>query len=391
MNKITWVFLGLTLTAFGMSYTQFKAHTLKYAKTLKSQALNINKRQIQNKIALRTSNPELAVEASKFNPDFLDSSYGYSIFASQKIRTDAYLDALKNKTDAQLSLSKAYGFDTQAKYMKKLEETYTEYVYQSKLLQLLKEEYTLYTKMTQIAKERYTSGSETKVAYLQAKTQALSFKTHMYTSKQQMRSLYYTLLSMGGFTKKVSLNKTFIYNISSKTKVSHKRIAKEKILLAKKRLYASTLQIDENRFSDYDVVAGIEKEPDQSILRFGVSIALPLHHNKEEEKALRKLQMHQVKLDQAQLALTIRSQKKMYKENIQALNAQYYALQTLKKEQQSLNDLLMEGYTIAQGSLLELMLAKNKLIQTKKSLLDTQKTINIQKIELRLLQGAYND
>ena len=37
------------------------------------------------------------------------------------------------------------------------------------------------------------------------------------------------------------------------------------------------------------------------------------------------------------------------------------------------------------------MTAKNKRIQTRKALLQTQKMINDQKIALRFLQGDYND
>jgi len=53
--------------------------------------------------------------------------------------------------------------------------------------------------------------------------------------------------------------------------------------------------------------------------------------------------------------------------------------------------LLQEGYKIAQGSIFVMMSAQNKLIQTQKSLLQTQKMINNQKIELRFIQGQYND
>jgi len=63
----------------------------------------------------------------------------------------------------------------------------------------------------------------------------------------------------------------------------------------------------------------------------------------------------------------------------------------LKKEQQLLNDLLQEGYEISQGSIFVMMNAKNKLIQTQKSLLQTQKIINNKKIDLRFIQGQYND
>ena len=385
------IFLGSSLVVFGMSYTQFKKHTKKHAKTLQSQALGTKQTALENDIALRTPNPTLDMELGRYDARGRSDAYGYSISASQTIRTDGYYKALKSRAQAKSLLSKAYVYEGKAKYMKKVEETYTQYVYESKLLALLQEEYKLSKKMSHVAKERYVNGSETKVAYLQAKTQALTLKTQMHTTKQQMNSLYYMLLAMGGFSKNVSLSKKFIYSVSSKFRGKHKLSTKQKILLAKEKLYASQLQMNQERFSSYDVTAGLEKEADQSILRVGISIPLPFRHNKEEERALSHLKMQQLSLDRGALALNIKSQKKMYRSAMAELNAQYASLRALKKEQQSLVALLSEGYEIAQGSLFELMLAKSKLIQTKMSLLQTLKEINQQKIELRLLQGAYND
>ena len=391
MKKIIMIFLGFGLTAYGMSYTKFKKHTKKHAKTLQSQALNVKQVEVENAITLRTPNPRLDVEIGRYKPDFSGVEYGYAVLGSQKVRTNGYYNALQNTAEAKAMLSKAYVFENKAAYMKKVDDTYTQYVYENKLLTILKEEYALSKKMAHVAKERYVNGSETKVAYLQLKTQTLSLKTQMYTTKQKMNSLYYMLLAMGGFNKNISLSKNFIYTISTKLKNSQKLNSQQKILLAKEKLYASQLHMNENRFTSYNLIAGLEKEPDQSILRVGISIPLPLRHNKEEERALSRLKMQQTKLDSSALALNIKSQKKMYISAIRELSNQYLSLKILKKEQQSLSNLLMEGYKIAQGSLFELMLAKNRLIQTKKSLLQTQKEINNQKIELHYLQGDYND
>jgi len=388
------VFLGFSLAAFGMSYAKFKRHTLKHAKVLQSQALNVEKTKHENNIALRTPNPTLGLEVGRYDPDFSGDAYGYSISASQTIRTDGYLDALTSKAKAKTLLSRAYTAQSKAQYIRKIEALYTEYVYESKMLLLLKEESKLSAKMTSVAKERYLNGSETKVSYLQARTQTLTLKTQMHTTKQQMNSLSYTLLAMGGFSKKVSLSKKFIYSVSAKIKgikSNSKYNSKQKILLAKEKLYASELHMNQNRFNSYDITTGIEKEPEQSILRVGISVSLPLRHNKEEEKALARLKMQQLKLDRGQLSLDIKSQKQMLRSAIRELSQQYHALRVLKKEQQSLSNLLTEGYNIAQGSLFELMLTKNRLIQTKKSLLQTHKKINHQKIALCLLQGNYND
>ena len=151
------------------------------------------------------------------------------------------------------------------------------------------------------------------------------------------------------------------------------------------------MRMNESSINTYSLQAGIEKEPDQSIFRLGVSIPLPVRNNKEEEKALARLKMQQLQLDSAQLEIDLHAKKLMLKSSIKELSAQYEALTILKREQKSLNALLLEGYKISQGSIFEMMNTKNKRIQTQKSLLQTQKIINNQKIELRFIQGYYND
>jgi len=391
MKKIIMISLGLSLTAFGMSYKEFKRYTQKNAKALQSQALSIQTTQEKNKILLRSQNPTLGLEASRFNPDAVDSSFQYSASLTQNIRTFNYYGGLEDKANANTLLQQAYVQDGKAGYIRTLENFYTEYVYQSKLLALLQEEYTLSNKVTKIVEERYKSGSENKVAYLQAKTNTITLKTQMFTTKQQMNTLYYQLLAIAGLSTKVSLEKQFIYPISSSIQNTKKQNTKQHILQAKAKVLESQMRMNESSINSYDVYTSIEDEPDQSIIRVGVSIPLPIFNNKSEEKMLAKLQREQLTLDNEQLSLNLHSQNEMIKASIKELNNQYYALKTLKKEQKVLNDLLQEGYKIAQSSIFVMMNAKNKLIQTQKSLLQTQKAINTQKIELRFIQGQYND
>ncbi|PHS32905.1 MAG: hypothetical protein COA92_06050 [Sulfurovum sp.] len=391
MKKIFIFFLGLSITAFGMSYEQFKKYTQKNAKVLQSQALSIQTIQEKNKILLRSKNPMLGLEASRFNPDTLNSSFQYAASITQNIRTFNYYGGLEDQANANTLLQQAYVKDGKAGYIRTLEVLYTEYVYQSKLLLLLKEEYKLSTKVTSIVEERYESGSENKISYLQAKTNTISLKSQMFTTKQQMNSLYYQLLAIAGLTKKVSLVKSFIYPVSSMVKSSSKSNSKQQILAAKAKILDSQIRMNESSINSYSVYSSIENEPDQSIIRLGVSIPLPIFNDKSEEKMLAKLQKQQLLLDNEQLSIDLYTQKQMIKVSLKELNNQYYSLKTLKKEQQLLNDLLQEGYRIAQGSIFVMMNTKNKLIQTRKTLLQTQKMINNQKIELRFIQGDYND
>jgi len=385
------LFLTFSLTLFGMSYKEFKRYTLKNSNILKSQTLTLQTAQQQNNILLRTSNPTLTLEASNFDLKTGGNTLGYSVSASQTIRTGSFMNGLQNKAYASTLLSKAFVTQGRAGYLKTLEGLYTQYVYQNKMLSLLDQEYRLSNRVTQMVKERYQSGSENKVAYLQARTETLALKTQMYTTKQQQSTLYYQLLAIAGLTKKVSLEKRFIYSVSSKTKSSSRLSPQQQLINAQEKLYQSDLAMNQSSFRNYNLYAGMDKEPDQSILRFGVNIPLSIHNDRSEERMLAKLKMQQTQLDKKQLTINTRSQKQMIKAAIRELSAQYHALNTLQKEQQELTTLLQEGYKIAKGSLFQLMTAKNKLIQTRKALLQTQKMINDQKIELRFLQGDYND
>jgi len=391
MMKSIILFLTFSLTLFGMSYKEFKRYTLKNSNILKSQTLSSQTTLQKNNILLRASNPTLNLELSNFNQNIGGSSVEYSAGLSQTIRTGSYMNGLQNKAYAATLLNKAFVTQGRAGYLKTLEGLYTQYVYQNKMLSLLQQEYTLSNRVTQMVKERYQSGSENRVAYLQARTETLALKTQMYTTKQQQSTLYYQLLAIAGLSKKVSLQKSFIYSVSSNTKSSSRLSPQQQLINAKEKLYQSDLTMNQSSFRNYDVYAGMDKEPDQSILRFGVNIPLSINNDRSEERMLAKLKMQQTQLDKKQLNINVRSQKQMIKAAIRELSAQYHALNALQKEQQELATLLQDGYKIAKGSLFQLMAAKNKLIQTRKALLQTKKMINDQKIELRFLQGDYND
>lgn len=246
-------------------------------------------------------------------------------------------------------------------------------------------------KVTKMVKERYKNGSETKVAYLQAHTQSLTLKTQLYTARQQQSTLYYQLIAISGLTQKVSLEKRFIYPVSTHIPKGKGRSPQQLIIDAQKKLYQSHMALNSNSLRELDLFSSLEQEPDQSIIRVGVNIPLSINNDRSEERMLAKLRMHQAALDSRQLAHTLKARRSMLETTIRELSGQYRALEGLSRDQQELVSLLEEGYRIAKGSLFQLMTEKSKLIQTRKTLLQTYKTINLQKIELRFLQGDYNE
>ena len=391
MQKLILILTVCSLPLWSMNYKQFKDHTLKHSPMLQSQKLETGKTNVTNAIELRAANPVMTLEGSRYDQSNGPTDYEYAVGVSQTVRTPWYMDGIKAKTKASTLLSQALQTRGRAGYIKTLENLYTEYVFQSRLLTLLEQEYTLSKRVTQMVKERYRNGSENKVAYLQARTQTLTLKTELYTVRQQRNSLYYQLLAAAGFETKVSLEKRFIYSVSATTGQSSRLSPQQQILKAKEKRYQSELRMYESGFRRFDLYSSLEREPDQSVIRVGVNIPLSVNNDHSEERMLAKLQMQQTALEQKQLEISLKSRKAMLKSAIRELSAQYHALQSLQKEQETLVALLEEGYRIAKGSLFELMTEKSRLIQTRKALLQTQKMINTQKIELHFLQGDYND
>lgn len=391
MKKITILFLTFSFTLFGMSYAKLKEHTLKHSSELKSQALSLAQNRVEHDIRLRIENPTLGLALHKFDTDFKSNDYGVAASVSQKLRTSSYLESLEDESHAKRLMHSARVSNGRAGYIKTLEIRYTEYVYECKRIALVNEEQKLSRKLTAIVKEHYENGSENRVAYLQAKTETLQLQTEIPTIKRRRDKRYYELLAMAGFSENITLEKKFIYANKIEKSRNKKLTSKEKILLAKEKLLATQVRRNESMFESYEVSVGIEKEPDESILTFGFSVPLPFNHQKEEEKALAKLKMQQLSLDKKQLALALRSNKNILKNSIKELIEQHRSLQILHKEQLELSRILTKGYEIAQTSLFSLMQEKSKLIQTKKSLLEVVKMINTYKIELRFLEGAYNE
>ena len=238
---------------------------------------------------------------------------------------------------------------------------------------------------------RYRNGSDTKVSYLRAKSEADALEAQIFTAKAKKESLYRQLLSLAGLQKEVVLDAKFIYPVSLPDLKHTKPAPGQQLLSAKEKLYESQYAMYHKSFQRYDIVAGMEEEPDQTTGRVGVDIPLALFNTRKEERTLAKLKMHRVKLQNEQLAIETEAQKRIHLDTIKALVSKYRVLKRLQGEQQELAALLEEGYKIAKSSLFDLMRAKNRLIETRKTLLKTEKEINEQTIALRFLTGAYND
>ena len=391
MKKIIPLFIAASLSLFGMSYSQFKQSVMRHSKILQSKRLSLSATREENAILMRPSNPALGLEVSRFNPEFGDDRNGYKALYEQRIRTGSFYDSLSQKAAAEKMLQEAYYSEGEAGFFRELERLYTAYVYRYRLYTLLQQDYTISQRVKKIAEERFKSGAESRAQYIQAKTEAMIAKTEIRSAKREMSVIYYQMLGLAGLESGVTLEKKFIYPVSSKVAAAPSESPLSRILAAKKERFAAEAKTNDRVFKSFALYGELEKEPDQSIARVGIALPIPLFNQNREEKALATIKMRQAELDREQLQRDEAMQKKSLMNSIRELSGQYYELKSLEKEQNELLLLFEEGYRISKGSLLDLLVTKRKLINTRKELVKTVKLLNEQRIQLNYLQGKYND
>ena len=298
-----------------------------------------------------------------------------------------YLDSRLSKE----RLSQAYVVKNRAKLILEIEVLYTNLVYLNQLQQLLIKDLKISKRVSNIAKERYESGAESRVKYLQSKSEYISTKSRLISLKREIDIIYYEMMSLASIDIDIELEKKFIYSIGSKNDIGKNQSPLGEILLAKEQLLANNISLHSQSINRYSLFTELEKEPDQSVVRVGIEIELPIFNQKSQERALATIHKQQAQIDREQLQLSQRIQKKSIVSSISQLSKEYQTLNLLAKEQGEILELLEEGYRISKGSLLELMIAKQKVLETKKRVLERQKEFNLKKIELNYLQGKYND
>jgi outer membrane protein TolC len=301
------------------------------------------------------------------------------------------MDAVTAQSEATMRLSEALIAENRALFLQNLERFYTDYVYLGKLQTLLEKEYRLALKTASIAKQRYESGAEDKIAYLRAKNRALAIKSQITSLGEEISQRYFTLLTLAGTQKKICFQKRFIYPLRMPKSQPKKRTPKEAILEAQTKAAEAKLKRSNVLIERYNLYGGIEKEPDQSILRIGLSIPLPLVHQKAEEKQLARLQKEQSQLQLQQYRMERNNTIRSLRASLGALIDAYRENSTLARQQRKLTALLQEGYRLSGARLFDLLMEQQKLIQTEKKRLELQKKINQQQITLRYFEGKYND
>ena len=150
-------------------------------------------------------------------------------------------------------------------------------------------------------------------------------------------------------------------------------------------------KVKENSVEWIDLFAEYEKEPLQDINRVGVSIPLMLFNDKSEERQIAKLNAYNTELMMEQSTNQQNMEQRRLKQEIAYLERLQQSRQKILRTELELLGMFEESYKISKINLLELQNIKNKVIATKKELIDLSTNLQSNIINLNYLQGTYNE
>jgi cobalt-zinc-cadmium efflux system outer membrane protein len=389
MIKYIWLTCMLSSFVYGQSFDTFLQEALQKSPYLKSNALEIQRAEIEGKKLQRYANPRVDLEYSQFQINNSTNDSGYRVALTQPLQLlgvsqDKKMYADAQKKDAQIN----YNFN-KAQFIKELSLVYLNYVALKNYATLAQEEQEIAQKIYTISQERYKGGTIPRGILLQAQIDFELATIKYQTRHIEMQEHYNTLLNFAGITQDVMLDGEHFFKRKDTLSTSkNPQLLRYK---AQQNLANADAQLNTNKVTSLDLNLEYEKEPDQEIYRFGISIPLAVFNTKEQERQLAKLQakQSQILLSYTEKKLDFQT-KSLEKKRELLLKLKTDHLKILE-HQKKLLSMFEDAYKIAKTNFIALQNIKNKLINTKESLIQTNIALQKNAIELNYLYGAYNE
>ncbi len=388
-----WIVLscGLAAALSAMDFAAFKTLALERSPQMASLRMQRPIAEQEGDIALMYANPEMEAELSRFDPDRGAADTGWRAAVSQPLRTPGLGNDLQRRKTAAVSLADTAVLRGRAGFVAALEEAYTAYVYASKMAGIVDDEIGIARRFEAMAKTRYEDGAATRAKWMQATTELLRAQNRLLLWHQKRDTAYYRLLALSGLTRDVPLEAVFLYDVAAEPAPSVLHSPDVALGRRQNAYLRADARAKDYALKQWQVYGEYEHEPDQAIARIGVSVPLPLFNAGKERAKLARLKAQHAAIETQR---TERTQQVRLRALAQLLadNARRHAsLEVLRTKQYELLKLFEEGYRLSGSSLLDLLLAKSRLIATRKMLLETRRDANVARIEMNYLQGKYNE
>ena len=378
-----------TVSEEPVGFDTFLQKAIQNSPYLNSLALTIKQTKEKGSMLTRLENPSLEMEYANFSPDVGDNDNGYRIAFSQPIRFWSIADNKKRFAKDMLQNEIVNTSQKKALFTHDIAMNFTLYAQQKDFLELSKEELDIANTIYTISKARYESGTVSRGVLLQAKIDYESAKIANESLVLATNSFYYSLLKIAGINEEITLDSSYKFEIKNSTNtMNNPNII---LLKSEKNMALSEATVNNNAIEYIDTFAEYESEPDQNIVRLGVNIPLAIFNTKQEEKRISSLEASKAQLliDNEEQKLEI--EKKRLNRERTSLHKLQVKNEKLLADELELLAMFQNGYKIANINLLQLQGVKNKLISTKKNLIEISTALNQNAITRNYIQGIYND
>ena len=371
------------------SFDTFLQRAIQNSPYLESSALSVKQVKERGSAISRYKNPTLELEYSDFNPDAGSSDDGYRVNFSQPIRlwrVGDDRDTLANNTikNADASYARA-----KAIFVRDISIAYTNYTNKKSLVKLGKQELNIAKTIYDISSSRYEVGTISRGLMLQAKIDYEMVQIKNENLSLNATQAYYNLLNLSAVNEEIALDDEYSFSLHVEQDLANN----PNLMVLKSQQDTALAQaiLDTNKVEWMNVFAEFESEPEQDITRFGVNFPLAIFNTKSQEVQIAKLQSEKASLliDNQETKLNI-TMSRLQKEraSLEILQSKNQEILTSEVE---LLKMFQDGYKIANINLLQLQDIKNKVISTKRALIQTKTALDKNTITQNYNQGQYND
>jgi len=371
------------------SFDTFLQRAIQNSPYLESSALSVKQVKERGSAISRYKNPTLELEYSDFNPDAGSSDDGYRVNFSQPIRlwrVGDDRDTLANNTikNADASYARA-----KAIFVRDISIAYTNYTNKKSLVKLGKQELNIAKTIYDISSSRYEVGTISRGLMLQAKIDYEMVQIKNENLSLNATQAYYNLLNLSAINEEIALDDEYSFSLHVEQDLANN----PNLMVLKSQQDTALAQaiLDTNKVEWMNVFAEFESEPEQDITRFGVNFPLAIFNTKSQEVQIAKLQSEKASLliDNQETKLNI-TMSRLQKEraSLEILQSKNQEILTSEVE---LLKMFQDGYKIANINLLQLQDIKNKVISTKRALIQTKTALDKNTITQNYNQGQYND
>jgi len=371
------------------SFDTFLQRAIQNSPYLESSALSVKQVKERGSAISRYKNPTLELEYSDFNPDAGSSDDGYRVNFSQPIRLWGVgddRDTLANNTikNADASYARA-----KAIFVRDISIAYTNYTNKKSLVKLGKQELNIAKTIYDISSSRYEVGTISRGLMLQAKIDYEMVQIKNENLSLNATQAYYNLLNLSAVNEEIALDDEYSFSLHVEQDLANN----PNLMVLKSQQDTALAQaiLDTNKVEWMNVFAEFESEPEQDITRFGVNFPLAIFNTKSQEVQIAKLQSEKASLliDNQETKLNI-TMSRLQKEraSLEILQSKNQEILTSEVE---LLKMFQDGYKIANINLLQLQDIKNKVISTKRALIQTKTALDKNTITQNYNQGQYND